>query len=65
MEAQRTEPHRHHHGDRDDSVLVSSGGGLLGDEQVVRGIAAALVLGLSGAHLRTWLSRLKAESVDL
>ncbi|HWH29218.1 MAG TPA: hypothetical protein VNU26_09700 [Mycobacteriales bacterium] len=45
---------------RDDTRLTSTGG-LLQDEQVVRGVAAALVLGLSGAHLRTWLARTREE----
>jgi hypothetical protein len=39
-----------------EGVLTSSGGGLLGDEQAVRSLAAAMVLLMGGAHLRTWLA---------
>jgi hypothetical protein len=50
---------------RDGALLTSTDAGLLGDEAVMRGVAAALVLGLSGAHLRTWLARARAEDGDL
>ena len=46
---------------RDDTRLTSTGAGLLGDEQVVRGLAGALVLALSGAHLRTWLAHARRD----
>lgn len=36
---------------------LTSTGGLLGDEQLLRSLAGALVLLMSGAHLRTWLAR--------
>lgn len=42
------------------SVLTSSGG-LLDDEQLMRSLAGALVLLLGGAHLRTWLVRSRDE----
>jgi hypothetical protein len=37
--------------------VLTSTEGPLADEQLVRGVAAALVLVLSGAHLRAWLGR--------
>jgi hypothetical protein len=40
---------------------LTSTGGMLGDEQVARAIAASLVLALSGAHLRAWLSKPRDE----
>jgi hypothetical protein len=49
---------------REGTTLISTGG-LLGDEQVMRGIAGALVLVLSGAHLRTWLARAREESLEI
>lgn len=39
------------------SRLTTTGGRLVEDPQVLRGVAAALVLLLGGAHLRTWLGR--------
>lgn len=48
-----------------DSTVLTSTGGLLQSEQVMRGVAAAMLLGLSGAHLRTWLARARLESEDL
>ncbi|HVM27651.1 MAG TPA: hypothetical protein VM433_08265 [Mycobacteriales bacterium] len=50
---------------RDGSTLTSTSSGLLGDEQIMRGIAGAMVLVLSGAHLRTWLARAREESAAL
>ncbi|HWG93992.1 MAG TPA: hypothetical protein VNU66_07195, partial [Mycobacteriales bacterium] len=40
---------------------LTSTEGPLGDEQLVRGVAAALVLVLSGAHLRAWLGRTEPD----
>lgn len=36
---------------------LTSTGGVLGDEQLMRSLAGALVLLMGGAHLRTWLAR--------
>lgn len=47
-----------------DGVLTSTGG-LLGDEQVLRSLAGALLLLLTGAHLRTWLARTRAEDAEI
>ena len=48
-----------------EGTRLTATGGLLQDEQVVRGVAAALVLGMSGAHLRTWLARTREEDLEL
>jgi hypothetical protein len=37
--------------------VLTSDGGLLGDAQLLRSVAGALVLLLAGGHLRTWLAR--------
>jgi hypothetical protein len=42
-------------------VLTDATGGLLGDEAVARSLAGALVLLMSGAHLRTWLTGSRTE----
>lgn len=47
-------------GGREPAVATVTGGGLE-DEQLVRSVAAALVLLLGGAHLRAWLGRGRAE----
>jgi hypothetical protein len=45
--------------------VLTSSDGPLGDEQVARSLAVALVLMLSGAHLRTWLARARADDGSL
>jgi hypothetical protein len=48
-----------------DGTRLSSTGGMLGDEQVMRGVAGALVLMMSGAHLRAWLGKLREDPLGL
>ena len=44
-------------------TVLQSTGGLLGDEQLLRSIAGALVLMLAAGHLRSWLSRSRPDDL--
>jgi hypothetical protein len=47
-----------------EQTRLTTTGGLLGDEQLLRSIAGALVLVLGGAHLRTWLARARDDAPE-